>query len=102
MPDLPDELEIKPGGNAIILCRRACTSLKLSGNREKDKEFIMKNICRVLSEKRHRNISFLTNPRFSKREKLRERFFLAVDSQEELDAINKYINEFLDSVYPKN
>jgi len=44
----------------------------------------------------------LTIPRFSKLENLRERFFLVVDSQEELDAINEYIKEFFDNVYPKN
>lgn len=102
MSDLPNELEIKHDGTAINVCRRICTSLKLSGNREKDQEFIMENICRVLSENRHQNVSFLTNPRFSKLENLRERFFLAVDSQEELDAINEYTEEFLDNMYPKN
>ncbi len=42
------------------------------------------------------------NPRFSKLENLRERFFLAINSQEELDEINEYIEEFLDNMYPKN
>jgi hypothetical protein len=88
--------------DAITICRRLCNSLKLSGNREKDEEFVMKNICRVLSKKRHKNVSFLTNPRFSKLENLRERFFLAIESQEELDAINEYIEGLLDNAYPKN
>jgi type I restriction enzyme M protein len=49
------------------------------------------------------NILFIdTNPRFSKLENLRERLFLAIDSQEELDAINEYIEGLLDNMYPKN
>jgi hypothetical protein len=102
MPNLSNELKITPDDNAVTVCKRLCNSLKLSGNREKDEEFVMKNICRVLSEKRHQNVYFLTNPRFSKLENLRERFFLAIDSQEELDAINEYIEELLDNMYPKN
>jgi type I restriction enzyme M protein len=49
------------------------------------------------------NILFIdTNPRFSKLENLRERLFLAIDSQEELDAINEYVEGLLDNMYPKN
>ena len=50
VPDFSNELKIMHDDDAITICRRLCNSLKLSGNREKDEEFVMENICRVLSK----------------------------------------------------
>jgi len=102
MTDLPKEIEITYYGSLLSICNQVLTSLKPSGNREKDEEFIFGTLCRIFAERGHKSVSFTSSPGSSKIDNLREHLFLLIDNHKESDEILECVYEFLDNVYPQD
>ncbi len=100
MTDLPEEIDITDDGSFTALCNRVCTSLKPSGNRQKDEEFIFGALCRIFDGRGNKNVSFTSSPGATKIDNLKEHLFLLIDDQDSSDALVECIYEFLDNVYP--
>lgn len=100
MIELPHEIDVTDDGSFSSICNRVCTSLKPSGNRDKDEEYLLGNICRILSERSQKNVSFASSRGSTKIDNLREHLILLVGNLEESDNILECVYEFLENVYP--
>ena len=99
--NLPDQIHITDDRSTLAVCKRVCTSLKPSNNREQDEELIFETLCRIFAERSHKTVSFTAYPNSSKLDNLKELLFLLIDDQEKSDQVLEYVYEFLDNVYPQ-
>ena len=100
--NLPDQIHITDDRSILAVCKRVCTSLKPSDNREQDEELIFETLCRIFADKRgDKTVSFTAYPNTSKIDNLKELLFLLIDDQEKSDQVLEYVYEFLDNVYPQ-
>jgi hypothetical protein len=99
--NLHDQIHITDDSSILGACKRVCTSLKPSDNREKDEELIFESLCRIFVERVNKTVSFTAYPNSSKIDNLKELLFLLIDDQEKSDQVLEYVYEFLDNVYPQ-
>lgn len=102
MSFLPEEIHSTDDSSLAAICNRVCTSLKPSGNREQDEEFIFGTLCRIFAEKGRKNVFFTSSPGSTKIDNLREHLFLLIGDQEKSDKMFECVYEFLDNVYPQD
>ncbi len=96
---LPKEIDENWGNNFEAMCFRVCASIKPSGDRRKDEEYLLTVFCRKLEEKRdHGYASFDLSSETVSIGRLREHLILQVGGKQKSSNIFGYIVEFLDNV----